>query len=372
MKHLKYITFILAIALFFAFALTACGSSEAEVASGDEATAATASVQPAADSGEAAVASDTLKTTDVVKKVVIVQETADETRENATVKMLKALENGGYKEGKNLEVTKIVVESNEKSAAEAVGKINEIKPDTVLINQLYYAAPVIAAQLEGSVPILTNAVAESFVDKDGVPLKNISGIYSMPKDMQQHAFDMLNKIAPINGKKAVFITQEGMFTKEEVTKNLQTLGIELKAYVTFKYTEEFETAIDKYNKDDEVGWTLLGLWPMLREDGTSDPIEKCPKSDYWKKPTVSYWENGVSWGFLSGLGVDLVECGAQVGEMAVKLLDGENIKNIKAAEPRKSNIMINKQRADMMNITIPAEILGSAKIFINFNGEYVK
>jgi len=79
-----------------------------------------------------------------------------------------------------------------------------------------------------------------------------------------------------------------------------------------------------------------------------------------KKPSVTYWEVAVSMGVLVGMGVDLPSLGLQTGEMALKILNGEDIKNIKIGDPRKINIVLNSKRAKDLNIQIPADILGSA------------
>jgi len=187
-------------------------------------------------------------------------------------------------------------------------------------------------------------------------------VYLMPRDMQKNAFDLLNQICPLKGKKAVFVTVDGFFRKEDVTQNLMKVGVELKDYCESKYIEDYKAAIDKYNKDDEVGWILLGVCPSFNKKGENVGQTEMVKWDVKnrKKPTVTFWDVAVMWGLLCGLGVDLAECGTQMSEMAVQVLKGEKISAVKAQDPRKTLIVLNKKTADASGITFPIDILGNA------------
>lgn len=309
------------------------------------------------------------------KKIVVVQEGNDETRLATQKNMIKALEDGGYKKDENTEIIEIVMESNPSSGNAVVERIKELKPDVVLVNALVYAGQTVAQPLNDlGINTVINVYGENFVDENGLSKGSVTGVYSMPKNMQAKAFQLLEKISPSNGKKAVFITQEGAFSKEDVEKNLKAINVQLKEYVNYKYVEEYKEAIEKYNNDDEVAWVLIGIWAMQKKDGTVLPIEAAPRGEIikTKKPTVTYWENGVSWGMLCGLGVDLPTTGTQAGETAVKILNGEDIKTIKAVEPTKVNIVLNKKSADDLHIEIPADILGSAyRVYTDFEGKYM-
>ncbi len=101
----------------------------------------------------------------------------------------------------------------------------------VVVNALINAPNLVAKPLgEAGIPVVLNVYVESFINADGMPNGNVTGLYSMPKDMQNNAFKMLNEISPANGKQAVFITMDGMFTKESVESALSANGIKLKEY----------------------------------------------------------------------------------------------------------------------------------------------
>jgi ribonucleotide monophosphatase NagD (HAD superfamily) len=63
-----------------------------------------------------------------------------------------------------------------------------------------------------------------FIESPEKPGKNITGVKTMPANLQTKAFDFLNKLNPINGKKAVLITNPSSFTKDTVSQALKDNG----------------------------------------------------------------------------------------------------------------------------------------------------
>ena len=309
------------------------------------------------------------KTSDVKgnKKVVFVRESDDDFRVAETKNALSVLEKNGYINGKNLEFTEISLQGDEKKAPEALDKVKQLKPDVVLVGNGNFIQGAFSKNMLGTgIPTVISTEAGNkaygFADDQGNPTQNVTGLNTLPGDLQVNAFTLLQKIAPTNGKKAVFITTEGFFKKEDVEKNLKSAGVELKDYCESKYAEDWQAAVKKYNDDPDVAWELIGVWPTLKKDGSSMQMADMAKWDVAnrKKPSVTYWEVAVSMGVLVGMGVDLPSLGLQTGEMALKILNGEDIKNIKIGDPRKINIVLNSKRAKDLNIQIPADILGSA------------
>lgn len=48
---------------------------------------------------------------------------------------------------------------------------------------------------------------------------------------------------------------------------VQRLHIPLKAVVNTAIYEDWQAAILKYNDDPDVGWILMGVWPIRKRDG---------------------------------------------------------------------------------------------------------
>ncbi len=391
MKNLRKIVALpLAAIMIFSLFLVGCGEQPVDVSSEIESPAedqpqpetdesADTDAAVAADAADAAEDSnaDTEKAVDVKKKIIIVKEVNDEVRDIIHQNILTVLEKSGYSD-QTSSLSIIAMNSDESKSAEVVEKIKAEKPDVVLINGVQFAFKTVAKPLEGSgIPVVLVTGVEnkqlSFIDENDKPKSNITGIFTMPKDMQLNAFKLLEEICPLNGKKAVFVTLEDKFAEEDVRNNLKQLGIELKDFVQVKYQEEFTAATEKYNADNEVGWILVGYWPAARKDGQPSTNLEYGKIDVAtrKKPSVTYFETAVKIGILAGLGVDLLEQGTQAAEMAVQILEGEKIENMTAQAPRKVNVVLNQKNAEENNIDIPLNVLtGAYKVYTDYEGNY--
>jgi len=223
------------------------------------------------------------KTVQAGKKIIIVKEVEDAVRTDAYNKALAALAKGGYTKD-NSEITEIKLNNDPKNCPGAVDKIKEINPDVVLIEGTQSTLETIVKPLEGTgIPIVVYGGVESYVGQNGKPNNSITGVYGSPKDLTLNSVELLNKISPLNGKKAVFLTvgknSGGIHTKEGVENDLGKIGIKLKAYIDTETVEDYQQAVIKYNNDDEVGWILVGVWPTKKRDKTSITFEDAAKWD---------------------------------------------------------------------------------------------
>ena len=379
-KLLKGISSVLILGIVMSLLAAGCGTVENDVAASAEeentgiAAGSDTGVKAAAETGTAAGVAGGER-----KKIIVVQENDNsyvlEQQENA----VKALAAGGYT-NENSDITVINMGGDEKKSPETLDKIKEVKPDVVLLAGERFSFAAVAQALDGTgIPVVVNQNAETkeygFLDENGMPRGNVTGVLTMPKDMLPNAYTFLNQVSPINGKKAVFITAPGMFTKEQVESALKSINVELKAYEDCKYLEDYEAKILQYNADDEVGWTLIGLTPLLLSGDVQGELNVVTKwhQENLVKPCVTFWDVAVgAIGIPCGLAVDTATNGTRIGEIGVMILKGENIRNIKAEDPKKINIVLNLQAAKHTGIEFPAEIIGSAKVYTDYNGGVVK
>lgn len=369
-RIIRSIAVILVCMMMFAIMLPGCGSKS----TGDDISISDTGKQAASavDANEKSVDTKTVQDGSTVKaavtgekkKVVLVQNN-DMTQEYYIKEhdnVIKELQNNGF-DSTSMELKEFNMQGEQKkSAEEIVGIIKDFKPDVVI----GISVQLLYKQLENSgIPCISNTAADQYVDENGNPKDNITGLYVMPLDMKAKAYEFLNRIAPINGKKAVFVTVDNYFKREDIEKGLKANNIELKDYCESPYVQDYQAAVEKYNKDDEVGWILVGVWPWTMKDGKATDIMKTAKWDITnrKKPSVTYWESAVANGVLCGLGVDIPTLGTQIGKMAVRVLNGENIKDIKAESPEKIVLAINKKTGDDCGIQFPADVLGSSVIY---------
>jgi len=376
----KQIALLLACMMIFTLFGTACGSSGGNDLSVKDAASTSSSVATDKTSTPDTNATVSTNTDGVKKKIVVVKEDDDDLRNQLQSTILTTLDSSGFNNN-NSEITEIKMQGNDKSSSDVINKIKSIKLDVVIINQSYFAADTVAKPLMGStIPVVLTYSTESnsFVDENNIPKSNITGIYTMPKDMLSKGFEFLqDKISPSKGKKAVFISVDGfdsLFSKDKVEKALNSVGVELKDYCVSKYVEDFQTSVEKYNNDDDVAWILVGIWPSVRKDGAKWDMLATGKWDRENrtKPTITFWDVGVQNGILCGLAVDLTSNAKQATEMAVKILRGEHIKDIKAEDPAKMNIVLNQKRAEYLGIQFSAEVLGSSKIYKDYDGHILK
>ncbi len=132
----------------------------------------------------------------------------------------------------------------------------------------------------------------------------------------------------------------GIVPKEEVIDAPQRLQIPLKAVVNGAIYEDWQQAILQYSDDPEVGWILHGAGPSSRHDGSG--VNAITEIYPWlqarlKKPSISHDISSVQTGVLCGFSMDLNDVGAQCGDMAARILQGEPISAIKAEYPRKKS-----------------------------------
>lgn len=376
-KSLIVLTLLISLVFSFSALLSGCGPKNDDVAYSTEDKPSSETAENNTDTGNKTSESEADSSTAIGnKRIVIVQESVDPTYDAVNKNALDTILKSGFEKGKNIEITELKMTGDtKKTPEEVINIIKDSKPDLALFVVGPTCIDTVIKPLEDSgIPIVVNGNAEVFVDENGKPRQNITGVYNFPKDLQYNAFSLLQKISPLNGKKAVFITVGGFFKQPEIEKALKDQKIELKEYLEVPYVEDYKEAVLKYNKDPEVGWILPGICPGNTKDGKAGLQMETIRWDVEnrKKPTVTFWDTGVKMGILCGLCVNLEYTGNQIGDIAVRLLKGEKVENIPAEEPSKINIDLNQKRAKDFGIEFPSDILGSAhRVYTDFEGNYI-
>jgi hypothetical protein len=233
--------------------------------------------------------------------------------------------------------------------------------------------------LEGlSIPVITANGVERYVNAEGLPTANVSGVYSNLPDMAYNSYKFLQKAAPLKaGQKAVFleIPEVPLIPTAVVVDALERLDIPLKAVVDGTIFEDWQQAILQYNDDPEVGWILRVTGPVRKQDGSRVDVLTEMFSfirEHAKKPTVTYWDFSVRAGELCGFGIDLDALAAQTGKLATHVLQGEQVQSIKAEYPQKVSISLNRKTATNLGIVFSLDVLNLANvIFDDYEGKQV-
>ena len=204
--------------------------------------------------------------------------------------------------------------------------------------------------------------------KTALPNKNI--IYSAVTDpVEAGLIESADKITNITGVNDAVSAKDQLESFLKIYPNVKTIG-------TIFSTNEVNSKIQVENLEkacDELGLklesvginnindidayyaltdnTVASAGPVLAENLLKDKI-----------PSLSAEEGQVSKGLLMSEGVDYYEHGRQAGEMAIKILKGEDIKNIHAEDNKTSKKKINGKTAEALGLDLTNENLKDAEI----------
>ena len=299
-----------------------------------------------------------------MKTVVIDNFPNDPNKVLWTDQYVKALANAGFIEGQNL----VVHILHDQNLDAEIAHIRELQPDLIVDTSV--GNRLVPAFRGTTTPVLIETRAEQFVDPQGVPRENITGLYSMLEDIVYNSYKFLQKIAPLKpGQQVVFLDNPHfvMVPQEDVVEALQRSHIPLKAVIDVTVYEDWQAAILKYNDDPEVGWILMGTFPSFKRDGTETVPLACAawQQEHLKKPTITYFEILVQVGALAAFGSDTNDLILQLGKMAARVLHGEAIQSIKAEYPQKVNVALNMKTATKLGITFSMDVLKLANVIYN-------
>jgi ABC-type uncharacterized transport system substrate-binding protein len=300
-----------------------------------------------------------------MKTVVLMEYTSEPAKTTMRQQVLAGLAQAGFQENTNLKLVSFAAPRPPDWAEQ----VAQLKPDVVIE---YSAETAVTAKMhELGIPTVTYWGTAPYVDPDGVPTANITGVYTGHKDTMYNSLKLLRMIVPLKpGQKAVFFEnkQRVIYPKEEVLDALKRLDVPLKAIEDTTHLEDWQAALLKYNEDPEVGWLVVLAWPYLRRDG-SIPDRNVEVAQWQrerlKKPYITFWVPTVQSGVLCAFAVDTDDVALQLAEMAVRVLKGEPIQAIKAEYPRKTLIALNRKTADFMDITFSLDVLKLANVIFN-------
>ncbi len=255
-----------------------------------------------------------------MKKIVIVSSPVDAIRDLMIQNTIACLAKAGFRQGETADITVV----HPTSSQEGGERVKALQPDVLI--EIGLTNRVVSLFSGTSLPVVSIYGIEEYVDEEGNPTGNVTGVYSTLKDMVYNSYKFLKKVVPLKpGQKAVFLenTTLNLVPREQVIDALQRLDIPLKTIINTTVYEDWQEAILQYNDDPNIGWVLMGIWPTRKRYGSVVNWETDTavwQREHLKKPMVTYWEVAVKWGILCGFAIDLDELGLQSGEMAARVL----------------------------------------------------
>lgn len=297
--------------------------------------------------------------------------------------IIETLEANGYKNGDNIEIKDFDINGEYQTKyQEAAAEIEAFKPDLIITDGPLFGYEFYKLYIPTGCPMLflMNADLPAFRD---IPGSNISGLKAVSDEVMKTWPGYLKQITPLEDKKIgviyspsmISVINEEVYNKEYYKSVFEAVGITMKDYLVCNNYEEFQVAIENLNNDDEVGAINIISFPQTDKDGNG--IDARMVSDWvlesTMKPTYVGVDYYIEWGHLGGISISIEEEGTQLGNMAVRVLKGEQPKDITPEGPSGYYLSINLKRASDLGIDVPASVLGaSQKIYTDYNGTLMK
>lgn len=292
-----------------------------------------------------------------VKKIAILQYVTHPAFDEVTVGIRESLAKAGFKEGKNITLD-IQNGNGDNSTIQSIAQKFANQQDDLIVP--YGTAPSQAVlNLVKNRPIVfaavTDPITAGLVNDPQKPGANITGTSDIT--LYKESLELLKKLVP-NAKKIGVLQNPGeansVFALSETQKYAKELGLEIIVGTVNSSNEVYQAAkaisgkVDAFYVSADVTVT----------SGINGLIKATLES---KRPLIAFTNSDVEAGALASLGTNYKKVGEKTGEIAVRVLKGENPGDIPVLGVTDADIFINKKTAEAIGLTISEEILKSAK-----------
>jgi len=269
---------------------------------------------------------------------------------------IDALASNGYVEGENV-IYYIENAQNDKSNALTIAQ-KFVNDQVDLILAISTPSAQACAQATKDIPILitavTDPVAAGLVNSLEKPGTNVTGTTDMNPIYEQ--LELVKKFVP-EAKKVGIIYNAGEVNSEVQVKiakeAAQELGLEIVEATAATTADVSQAAESLVGRVDAI---------YVPTDNTvvaalDTVIKVAEENDI---PVIAGEGDSVKNGALATLGIDYYELGKQTGEMAIRVLEGEDPANMPVEKQKNMKLYLNKKAAEAMGVEIPEEILKQA------------
>lgn len=279
---------------------------------------------------------------------------------------VQALSDAGYKDGENITIDNQNAQ-NDQSNLKTISQ-RFVQNNSDLILAIATPSALSAANETTDIPILCTAVTDymeaGLISSNENPATNVSGTSDRTPVKEQ--FDLMMKILPDTKKVGI------MYNSSEVNSEIQAkLAEEACRALNLEY--EFGT-VTNTNDIAQAVQSIAGRVDALyvpTDNTFATSIATVSQIAEQEKLPVIVGENGMcQGGGLATVGIDYQKLGYQTGQMAVRVLKGEDITTMPIEFTDITDICINLDVAKAIGIEIPKEVLDSASITVE-NGEMI-
>ena len=291
------------------------------------------------------------------KKVGIIQLIQHDALDQANKGFIDGLAEKGYKDGENIEIEQQNASGKQDTAQQIAGQFVSAKKDLIFA----IATPTAQACYNATkdIPIVFSAVTDPVKDGLAKDLKssgcNTTGTSDMANIDEQLA--LLKEVLPDAKTLGVVYTTSETNSVNQVNE-LETLASKYK--LTIK-----KIGVANINEINQVLSNSMGDIDVLYA-----PTDNNVAASYElvaqialkaNKPVMGAEPAVVEKGGLISKGIDYYELGKMAGYKAAEILDGKNTQDIEIETMKELAITVNTDVAKKLGITIPQNILDSAK-----------
>ena len=291
------------------------------------------------------------------KKVGIIQLIQHDALDQANKGFIDGLAEKGYKDGENIEIEQQNASGKQDTAQQIAGQFVSAKKDLIFA----IATPTAQACYNATkdIPIVFSSVTDPV--KDG-----------LAKDLQSSGCNT-------TGTSDMANIDEQLALLKEVLPDAKTLGVVYTTSETNSVNQvnELETLASKYKLTiKKIGVANINEINQVLSNSMGDidvlyaPTDNNVAASYElvaqialkaNKPVMGAEPAVVEKGGLISKGIDYYELGKMAGYKAAEILDGKNPQDIEIETMKELAITVNTDVAKKLGITIPQNILDSAK-----------
>ncbi|WP_031517861.1 ABC transporter substrate-binding protein [Desulfofalx alkaliphila] len=274
---------------------------------------------------------------------------------------LDVLSENGYLEGENLAVDYQNAQGDQANLQTIARKFVQDECDLVLA--IATQSAVTMANETGDIPILITAVTDpvtaKLVESLERPGTNVTGTTDINPVKEQ--LQLVKEIVPGAEKVGVIYNSSEVNSQVQVDLADQAapeLGLELVKVTVTASSEVMQAAQSLVGRVDAI---YLPTDNMV----ISSLAAVIGVAEENKIPVISAESNSVENGAVATIGIDYYQLGRTTGEMALRVLKGEEPQNMAIQSQPGSDIVINLQAAERMGVTVSEDLKNKQIKIIN-------
>lgn len=281
-----------------------------------------------------------LKSENKVIKIGVTQIVEHPSLDSIREGIYKAIEDAGYIDGENIELDFVNAQGDMQNVASIANGFKTDDKDVVVAITTPSAQGVFSAV--DNAPIIYSAVTDP--ESAGLTGDNITGVSDMTPVRKQ--LELLKKLLP-EAKVVGMVYDSGEVNSQVQVKLAKEIGAELGLEIiesAITSTSEISEAVEYVLSKSDVIYaqkdnTLASAFPIVVEKANSKNV-----------PIIAAVTDFVDSGALATDGPSEFQIGYETGKMVVRVLQGEDVKDIEPSLVDETSLYINEEVAKKFNI----------------------